>query len=110
MIAHLRGALLSKAPGSCIVECAGVGYEVAVSIPTFSALPAPTAEVSLYIYTQVREDTLALFGFLAFGEKRLFEKLITVSGVGPRLALSPFSAACLRSRRLQPYARRTTPC
>ena len=73
MIAHLRGVLLSKSPGSCIVECAGVGYEVAVSIPTFSALPepgahtqgrqaAPVLEVSLHIHTQVREDALALFG------------------------------------------------
>ena len=102
MIAHLRGTLLSKSPGSCIVECAGVGYEVAVSIPTFSALPEPGAhaqgrqatpapEVSLHIHTQVREDALALFGFLERNEKRLFEKLITVSGVGPRLALTILS-------------------
>jgi Holliday junction DNA helicase RuvA len=93
MIAHLRGTLLSKSPGSCIVECAGVGYEVAISIPTFSALPesASDPQVSLHIYTQVREDALALFGFLERGEKRLFERLITVSGVGPKLALTILS-------------------
>ena len=98
MIAHLRGSLLSKTPGSCIVECAGVGYEVAISVPTFSALPEPptardlrSQDVQLHIYTQVREDTLALFGFPEIREKRLFEKLITVSGVGPRLALTILS-------------------
>lgn len=98
MIAHLRGSLLSKTPGSCIVECAGVGYEVAISVPTFSALPEPptsgnarSGDVQLHIYTQVRDDTLALFGFLEIREKRLFEKLITVSGVGPRLALTILS-------------------
>ncbi len=93
MIAHLRGTLLSKSPGSCIVECGGVGYEVAISVPTFSALPEPPAskDVQLHIYTQVREDVLALFGFLEIREKRLFEKLITVSGVGPRLALTILS-------------------
>ena len=93
MIAHLRGTLLSKNPGACIVECAGVGYEVAIAVPTFTALPEPGAQaaVALHIYTQVREDTLALIGFLELSEKRLFERLITVSGVGPRLALTILS-------------------
>ncbi len=91
MIAHLRGRLLSSHPGTCILDCAGVGYEVAISIPTYSALPAPGAEASLHIYTQVREDTLALYGFSVRNEKRLFERLITVSGVGPRLALTILS-------------------
>ena len=97
MIAHLRGTLLSKKPGSCIVECAGVGYEAAISIPTFSALPEAARDgeagqsVRLHIYTQVREDTLALFGFFDLPEKRLFERLLTVSGVGPRLALTILS-------------------
>lgn len=92
MIAHLRGTLLSKTPGTCIVECAGVGYEVSISIPAFTELPSPgAAAVSLHIYTQVREDTLALFGFLQLPEKRLFEKLITVSGVGPKLAMTILS-------------------
>ncbi len=73
-----------------------MGYEVAISIPTFSALPeigqaGTDLQVSLHIYTQVREDALALFGFLERGEKRLFERLITVSGVGPKLALTILS-------------------
>jgi Holliday junction DNA helicase RuvA len=91
MIAHLRGTLLSTHPGTCILECAGVGYEVAISIPTWSALSAPGQEARLHIYTQVREDALLLYGFLDLPEKRLFEKLITVSGVGPRLALTILS-------------------
>jgi Holliday junction DNA helicase RuvA len=91
MIAHLRGRLLSKQPGQAIVEAAGVGYDVVISVPTFTALPAEGTEVSLHIHTQVREDILALYGFLDRREKRLFERLITVSGVGPRLAVTILS-------------------
>jgi Holliday junction DNA helicase RuvA len=91
MIAHLRGLLFSKQPGQAIVEAGGVGYDVVISIPTYTALPAEGAEVSLHIHTQVREDLLALFGFLDLREKRLFERLITVSGVGPKLAVTILS-------------------
>ena len=91
MIAHLRGRLFAKTPGHVIVEAGGVGYEVIISVPTFTALPAEGAEVSLHVYTQVREDILALYGFLDKKEKRLFERLITVSGVGPRLAVTILS-------------------
>jgi holliday junction DNA helicase RuvA len=91
MIAHLRGRLFSKQPGQAIVEAGGVGYDVVISIPTYTALPAEGAEVSLHIHTQVREDILALFGFLDLREKRLFERLITVSGVGPKLAVTILS-------------------
>ena len=91
MIAHLRGRLFSKQPGQAIVEAGGVGYDVVISIPTFTALPAQGAEVSLYIHTQVREDLLALYGFLDLNEKRLFERLITVTGVGPKLAVTILS-------------------
>jgi holliday junction DNA helicase RuvA len=91
MIAHLRGRLFAKQPGQAIVEAAGVGYDVVISIPTFTALPAEGAEVSLHIHTQVREDVLALYGFLDLKEKRLFERLITVSGVGPKLAITILS-------------------
>jgi Holliday junction DNA helicase RuvA len=91
MIAHLRGRLFAKYPGHVIVEAGGVGYEVIISVPTFTALPAEGAEVSLHVYTQVREDILALYGFLDLKEKRLFERLITVSGVGPRLAVTILS-------------------
>jgi Holliday junction DNA helicase RuvA len=91
MIAHLRGRLFSKQPGQAIVEAGGVGYDVTISVPTFTALPNEGGEVALHIYTQVREDTLALFGFLERNEKRLFERLITVSGVGPKLAITILS-------------------
>ena len=91
MIAHLRGRLFLKQPSQAIVEAAGVGYDVAISVPTYSALPAEGREVALHIYTQVREDALALYGFLERSEKQLFERLITVTGVGPRLALTILS-------------------
>lgn len=98
MIAHLRGNLLSKSPQSIIVEAAGVGYEVTISIPTFTALPAEGAQVSLLIYTHVREDALSLFGFMDRTEKRLFEKLLSISGIGPKLAVTVLSG--LPSERL----------
>jgi holliday junction DNA helicase RuvA len=88
MIAHLRGRLLSKQPQQIIVEASGVGYDVAISVSTYTSLPTEGAEVALHIHTQVREDTLALYGFLDRNEKRIFERLITVSGVGPKLAIT----------------------
>lgn len=91
MIAHLRGKLISKHPNQAIVEAAGVGYEVNISIPTFSGLPALGADVALFIYTHVREDALALFGFLRSEDKQLFEKLLSVSGIGPKLAITILS-------------------
>lgn len=91
MIAHLRGTLLAKHPNQVVVETAGVGYEVNISVPTFSELPANGSEVALYIHTHVREDLLALYGFLRPAEKQLFEKLITVSGIGPKLAITILS-------------------
>jgi len=91
VIAHLRGRLLTKNPNHAVVEAAGVGYEVTISIPTFSALPTLGAEVALHIHTHVREDALALFGFLRPDEKQLFEKLISVSGIGPKLAITTLS-------------------
>jgi holliday junction DNA helicase RuvA len=91
MIAHLRGKLIYKQPGQAIVEAAGVGYDVVISIPTFTALPATGAEAALHIHTQVSDDQIALFGFLDREEKRLFERLITVSAVGPKLAIKILS-------------------
>ncbi len=91
MIAHLRGRLLSKHPNQVVVETAGVGYEVNISVPTFSELPANGSEVALHIHTHVREDLIALYGFLRPAEKQLFEKLITVSGIGPKLAITILS-------------------
>jgi holliday junction DNA helicase RuvA len=91
MIAHLRGKLIAKHPNQAIVEAGGVGYDVNITIPTFSDLPAPGAEVALFIHTHVREDALALYGFLRAQEKQLFERLISVSGIGPRLAITVLS-------------------
>lgn len=91
MIAHLRGKLLAKHPNQAVVEAAGVGYDVTISVPTFSDLPAVGVDVALYIHTHVREDALALYGFLRASEKVLFEKLITVSGIGPKLAITILS-------------------
>src|ERR1700728_2486574 len=91
MIAHLRGILLSKHPNQVVVETAGVGYEINISVPAFSELPANGAEIALHIYPHVREDLIALYGFLRPAEKQLFEKLITVSGIGPKLAITILS-------------------
>jgi len=91
MIAHLRGKLIFKQPGQAIVEAAGVGYDVTISVPTFTGLPSVGQETALHIHTQVSEAQIALFGFLDPVEKRLFERLITVSGVGPKLAIKILS-------------------
>jgi Holliday junction DNA helicase RuvA len=91
MIAHLRGRLLVKHPNQAVVEAGGVGYDVHISVPTFSELPAAGSEVALFIHTHVREDALALYGFLRPAEKKLFERLIGVSGIGPKLAITILS-------------------
>jgi Holliday junction DNA helicase RuvA len=91
MIAHIRGKLLVKHPNQAVVETAGVGYDVTISVPTFSDLPAVGTEVALHVHTHVREDVIALYGFLRSSEKLLFEKLITVSGIGPKLAITILS-------------------
>jgi holliday junction DNA helicase RuvA len=91
MIAHLRGKLLAKHPNQAIVETGGVGYDVVITVPTFSDLPGIGNEVALNIHTHVREDQIALYGFLRPTEKVLFEKLITVSGIGPKLAITILS-------------------
>lgn len=91
MIAHLRGRLIAKHPNQAIVEAGGVGYDVTISVPTFSDLPNVGSDVALHIHTHVREDALALFGFLRAEEKQLFERLIGVSGIGPKLAITILS-------------------
>jgi Holliday junction DNA helicase RuvA len=91
MIASLRGRLLLKTPNRAIVECGGVGYDATISVATFSALPAEGAEIRLHIYTHVREDQIALFGFAETEEKRIFERLLTISGIGPKLAITVLS-------------------
>jgi holliday junction DNA helicase RuvA len=91
MIAHLRGKLIARHPNQIIVETMGIGYDVTISVPTFSELPPVGSEVGLHIHTHVREDQLALYGFLRPEEKHLFERLITVSGIGPKLAITILS-------------------
>jgi len=91
MIAHIRGTILEKHPNQVIVESAGVGYDVTIPISTYSALPEVGAEVRLRIHTHVREDALSLFGFFTQDEKTLFEKLIGVSSIGPKLAVTVLS-------------------
>ena len=91
MIASVRGKLIEKHPNQVIVEAGGVGYDVLIPVSTFSALPDVGAEVRLRIYTHVREDALALFGFFTPEEKIIFEKLISVSGIGPKLAITVLS-------------------
>ena len=91
MIAHLRGKLIDKHPNQAVIEAGGVGYDVTITVPTFSELPQVGCEVALHIHTHVREDVLALYGFGRPEEKHLFEKLISVSGIGPKLAITILS-------------------
>ena len=91
MIGHLRGRLVDKQPNRLLVDVGGVGYELNVPLSTFYELGEPGADVSLRVHTHVREDTLALFGFATRLELDVFERLIAISGVGPRLALAVLS-------------------
>ena len=91
MIAHLTGKLIQKQPNSVIIDVGGVGYELIVPLSTFYEIGETGTEVSLRAYTYVREDTLQLFGFKSDGEKRLFLLLTSVSGIGPRLAITLLS-------------------
>lgn len=107
MIAHLRGRVLRKGPQEVVVDVGGVGYRVNIPVSTFYRVGEEGDELSLRIHTQVREDTLALFGFLTAAEQEVFERLIAVAGVGPKLAVGILSGidvgdfvAALRSNDL----------
>ncbi|HET6669267.1 MAG TPA: Holliday junction branch migration protein RuvA [Pyrinomonadaceae bacterium] len=91
MIAHLSGTLLSKQATSVIVDVAGVGYEVSIPLSTFYELEDPGSSVQLRIYTHVREDALQLYGFKTARERELFLRLISVSGIGPKLGITLLS-------------------
>ena len=91
MIATLRGALAEKQPGRIVVDVGGVGYDVQIPLSTYYAVGERGAEVALRIHTHVREEALALFGFVTRLELDLFERLIGINGVGPRLALAVLS-------------------
>jgi Holliday junction DNA helicase RuvA len=91
MIAHLNGTLLSKQATSVIVDVSGVGYEVTIPLSTFYDLEDPGSMVQLRIYTHVREDALQLYGFKTARERELFLKIISVSGIGPKLGITLLS-------------------
>ena len=91
MIAQLRGRILEKQPNRIVVDVNGVGYDVTVPLSTFYGLGETGSEIALRIHTHVREDALALFGFATRIEQELFERLISVSGIGPKVALSVLS-------------------
>lgn len=91
MIARLRGELLESAYTSCVIDAGGVGYDVAIPLSTFEKLPQPGGAADLFIHTQVREDAITLFGFATRTERDLFRQLISVSGIGGKLALNVLS-------------------
>ena len=112
MISHLRGTLLEKHPNLLTVDVGGVGYEVVIPVSAYSSLPETGGEVGLHIHTHVREDAFLLFRFVSKADKTLFEKLITVSGVGPKLAITalggltaPDLAAAIRAGALDQLTR-----
>ena len=91
MIAWLRGKLVEKEPARVVIDVHGVGYEVFIPTTTFTAMPGLGSDITLDIHTHVREDALALYGFSSRQERRVFERLITISGIGPRLAVTILS-------------------
>lgn len=99
MIGRLTGRLAHKSPQQVILDVHGVGYRVLVSLATFYAIPEEGGEVTLETYTGVREDAIHLYGFADSREKTLFEQLITVSKIGPKLALNILSGMALQDLR-----------
>ena len=91
MIGHLKGSIYEKSPNQVVIDASGVGYDVQIPISTYTALGDVGAPVSLRIYTHVREDALQLFGFASVEERSLFERLISISGIGPKLAITVLS-------------------
>jgi len=111
VIAQLRGAIVEKHPSRLIVEVGGIGYDVQVPLSTFYVLGEPGTPVTLRIHTHVREDVIALYGFATALEQHLFERLISISGIGPKLALAVLSGIeppqLVKAIRLQDVARLT---
>jgi holliday junction DNA helicase RuvA len=111
VIAQLRGAIVEKHPSRLIIDAGGVGYDVQVPLSTFYVLGEPGTPVTLRIHTHVREDVIALYGFATSLEQQLFERLIAISGIGPKLALAVLSgiepAELVKAIRLQDVARLT---
>ena len=111
MIARLEGTLAEKNPGRLIVDVQGVGYDVQVPLSTFYVVGDPGARVALRVHTHVREDVIALYGFATALEQGLFERLIAISGIGPKLALAVLSGIeppdLVRAIKAQDVARLT---
>lgn len=111
MIARLSGTVFEKHPNRVVVDVGGVGYDVQVPLSTFYGLGDPGAAVTLRVHTHVREDAIALYGFASPLEQELFERLITISGIGPKLALAVLSGIdpgeLVRAIRTQDVARLT---
>jgi len=111
LIAYLRGTVLEKSPSRLIIDVGGVGYDVQVPLSTFYGIGEPGTEATLRVHTHVREDVIALYGFATPLEQQLFEKLIGISGIGPKLALAVLSgiepADLVRAVRVQDVARLT---
>lgn len=91
MIARLSGTVLDLRTDRLVLDVGGVGYDLAIPLGTFSALPPAGAKAAVYVHTHVREDALLLFGFYTPQEKYVFERLISVSGIGPKVALTVLS-------------------
>jgi len=111
MIARVAGTLIEKTPGRMIVDVQGVGYDVQVPLSTFYVVGEPGAAVALRVHTHVREDVIALYGFATALEQELFERLISISGIGPKLALAVLSGIeppdLVRAIKAQDVARLT---
>jgi Holliday junction DNA helicase RuvA len=111
VIARLSGTVLEKHPNRVVVDVAGVGYDVQVPLSTFYGLGEPGAGITLRVHTHVREDAIALYGFASPLEQELFERLISISGIGPKLALAVLSGIdpgeLIRAIRTQDVARLT---
>jgi Holliday junction DNA helicase RuvA len=111
VIARLKGTLVEKSPSRLVVDVGGVGYDVLVPLSTFYGLGDPGTPVALRVHTHVREDAIALYGFASPLEQDLFERLISISGIGPKLALAVLSgidpAELVRAIKAQDVARLT---
>jgi len=112
MISRLRGTLVEKSPDRITLEVQGVGYDVRVPLSTYGGLPAEGEEAQLLVHTHVREDAILLFGFSTVEERFLFEKMISVSGIGPRIAMALLSgltpgelAKAIRNGATEPLCR-----
>jgi Holliday junction DNA helicase RuvA len=111
LIARLKGTLVDKTPNRVVIDVAGVGYDVLVPLSTFYGLGDAGADVALRVHTHVREDVIALYGFSSALEQELFERLIAINGIGPKLALAVLSGIdpgeLVRAIRTQDVARLT---